>query len=88
MSFFGGYARKERSYGAAGMDEVTREVMERYAKEAVENLITYVWARAACRSNGFWCVKCRKPFTDVGMAIVCECPPPPFRPPFIYEYGE
>lgn len=61
------------------------EITAKYlAQQSARNLMAWVELSAACRA-GFWCVKCRSPFTDIGIAVVCNCPPPPFRSPFIYK---
>ncbi len=61
------------------------ELSKEYAREWAQRFIEYLDTKAAVKA-GFCCVKCRKPFFDLGpIGIHCDCDyHHPIREPFMY----
>jgi len=62
------------------MDEINNTTATYMARIAIERMKAELMFKEACR-NGFYCIRCRQPFQDIGIAFVCDCPPGAIKNP-------
>lgn len=83
MKFLKKLLRIRKKSDRKHIDAMNSAFAKRMALAEAERISNYLTWSEACR-NGFYCIRCRAPYTDIGIAFVCDCPPGQILSPIHY----
>lgn len=64
------------------LDELNRITMVWARKNIYPHIVVMTELSDAAR-RGYWCIRCRSPFVNIGLAVVCNCVRP-ITSPIVY----